>query len=185
MSETQDNHSAIIGGPVKLTQKIEISPYDPNWPEKYESHRRRIIEALGDKALQLEHTGSTSVPGLDAKPVIDITLVLQNSADEDQYVPNLQNAGYILTVREPDWFEHRMFKSGNQDVNLHVFSEGSTEIQKVISFRDWLRYNPHDRDYYAKTKIVLAENDWQYIQEYADAKSDVILEILGRALASK
>ena len=80
--------------------------------------------ALGDRVVRIEHTGSTSVPGLSAKPIIDISLEVPDSADEETYVPSLEAAGYVLTIREPDWFEHRLFKGPDTNVNLHVFSAG-------------------------------------------------------------
>jgi GrpB-like predicted nucleotidyltransferase (UPF0157 family) len=113
---------------------------------------------LGSKALQIEHVGSTSVPGLCAKPIIDILLVVKNSADEPSYVPTLEAADYILRIREPEWFEHRMFKGPDTDINLHVFSEGTSEINRMLQFRDWLRSNDADRDKYHKSNKT-----WQQI----------------------
>ena len=107
-------------------------------------------------ALRVEHTGSTSVPGLVAKPIIDLLLVVNDSADEDAYVPDLEAAGYVLRIREPEWFEHRMFKGPDTDTNLHVLSSGCDEIERILIFRDWLRGNSKDRDLYARTKLALA-----------------------------
>jgi GrpB-like predicted nucleotidyltransferase (UPF0157 family) len=130
--------------------------------------------------LRLEHVGSTAVPGLPAKPIIDIVLVVADSARETDYVPALEGAGYLLRIREPDWHEHRMFKGPETDVNLHVFSKGCTEVDRMLAFRDWLRSNAGDRELYARTKQALALNDWKYTQNYADAKTDVIEEIISR-----
>jgi len=104
---------------------INLVDYDPAWPALFEREDRRIRAALGEKVLRLEHTGSTSVPGLAAKPCIDMTMIVPNSADEDDYLPALEAAGYILRIREPDWHEHRCFKGPDTNVNLHVFSLGS------------------------------------------------------------
>lgn len=142
----------------------------------------RIRNALGDVALRLEHVGSTSVPGLAAKPVIDIVLVVPDSADESSYAPALESAGYILRIREPDWHQHRMFKGPEIDTNLHVFSLGCPETDRMLLFRDWLRSNAADRDLYARTKLDLAQKNWNTVQDYADAKTGVIQEILARAL---
>jgi GrpB-like predicted nucleotidyltransferase (UPF0157 family) len=144
----------------------------------------RIRDALGSRALRIEHAGSTSVPGLAAKPVIDIVLVLADSADESAYAPALESAGYALRIREPDWFEHRMFKGLDPEVNLHVYSEGCSEIDRTLLFRDWLRSNPADRDLYERTKRELASQEWEHIQNYADAKTAVVGEIIARARAS-
>jgi GrpB-like predicted nucleotidyltransferase (UPF0157 family) len=139
---------------------------------------------LGSRALRIEHAGSTSVPGLAAKPVIDIVLAVADSADESAYAPALESAGYVLRIREPDWFEHRMFKGLDPETNLHVFSEGCSEIDRTLLFRDWLRLHPADRDLYERTKRALAAQEWEHIQNYADAKTAVIGEIIARARAS-
>jgi GrpB-like predicted nucleotidyltransferase (UPF0157 family) len=160
---------------------ITIVEYDPSWPELFEREANRIRSVLGSKALQIEHVGSTSVPGLCAKPIIDILLVVKNSADEPSYVPALEAAGYRLQIREPEWFEHRMFKGPNTDINLHVFGEGASEIDRMLRFRDWLRSNESDREKYAQAKRSLAKNKWRHIQHYADAKTSIVREIMDRA----
>ncbi len=98
--------------------------------------------------LLIEHAGSTSVPGLSAKPIIDVVLAVPDSADEVAYVPVLERAGFTLRIREPDWFEHRMFKSSRYEANIHVFSIGCAEIDRMLLFRDWLRRDEADRQFY-------------------------------------
>jgi len=161
--------------------KIQIVDYDPRWPGLFQREALRVRAALGPLALRLEHTGSTSVPGLAAKPIIDMLLVVADSADESAYVPALQRAGFFLKIREPEWFEHRMLKGPDTDVNLHVFSSGCSEIDRILLFRDWLRANPPDRALYERTKRALSQQEWKNIQEYADAKTAVVEEILARA----
>jgi GrpB-like predicted nucleotidyltransferase (UPF0157 family) len=124
------------------------------------------------------------VPGLPAKPIIDIALEVRDSSDEPSYVPDLEAAGYVLRIREPDWFEHRMFRDLALAVNLHVFSTGCSEKGRMVRFRDWLKGNASDRDLYARAKRELASRDWTYMQQYADAKSDVIASIMARAEAT-
>jgi GrpB-like predicted nucleotidyltransferase (UPF0157 family) len=136
------------------------------------------------RAIIVEHIGSTSVPGLVAKPIIDILLSVANSADEPSYVPALEAAGYVLRIREPDWHEHRLFKGPDVNINLHVFTTGSEEIRKHLMLRDWLRTNDADRELYANAKRSLARRKWKYVQNYADAKTEVIEGILERAKAS-
>jgi GrpB-like predicted nucleotidyltransferase (UPF0157 family) len=164
-----------------LAGKIRLAEYDTEWPRLFEREAQRIRSALGDKALQVEHAGSTSVPGLAAKPLIDIILVVPDSADEPSYVPALEAAGYVLRVREPDWYEHRLFKGPDTNVNVHTFSRGCEEIDKMLLFRDWLRSHPEDRDLYERTKRDLAAQDWKYVQNYADAKTKVVEAIISRA----
>jgi GrpB-like predicted nucleotidyltransferase (UPF0157 family) len=170
-----------IGEPERLSGRIPIVDYDPRWPELFRREADRVQAALGRRALRIEHTGSTSVPDLAAKPMIDMLLVVTDSADEDAYRPDLEAAGYVLRIREPDWHEHRMLKGPDTDIHLHVFSSGCPEIDRMLMFRDWLRSNAADRHLYARTKLLLAQKEWKFVQSYADAKTAVIEEILGRA----
>ena len=160
---------------------ITLVEYDSSWPELFEQESNRIHSVLGSKALQIEHVGSTSIPGLCAKPIIDILLVVKDSADESSYVPALAAAGYVLQIREPGWFEHRLFKGPDTDINLHVFSLGTSEIDRMLRFRDWLRTNDTDRDKYAQVKRSLAKNKWRHVQHYANAKTSKVQEIMKRA----
>ena len=105
---------------------------------------------------------------------------MTDSADEPGYVPPLEAAGYRLHVREADWYEHRMFKGPDTDINLHTFSAGCPEIDRMLMFRDWLRANRIDRQLYAQTKLELAQKEWKFVQNYADAKSAVIDVIMTR-----
>jgi len=169
-----------IGELKPLSGGILIVDYDPQWPELFAREVDRIRSVLGSLALRIEHAGSTSVPGLAAKPIIDLLLVVADSAQEDAYAPALEAAGYVLRIREISWHEHRMFKGPDTDINLHVFSSGCPEIDRMLMFRDWLRSNAADRDLYARTKVALSQKDWVYVQNYADAKTAVIEEILAR-----
>jgi GrpB-like predicted nucleotidyltransferase (UPF0157 family) len=164
-----------------LARRIALADYDPEWPRLFEREAGRIGSALGERALRIEHMGSTSVPGLAAKPIIDITLVVEDTTDEAAYVPALEAAGYVLRLREPDWYEHRMFRGVDPSVNLHVFSRGCEEIERMTAFRDRLRANEGDRELYERTKLDLAKKDWRFGQNYADAKTGVIREIMARA----
>lgn len=170
-----------IGTPEVLSGPIVVLDYDPAWPERYEREAARIAGALGERAVTLEHVGSTSVPGLAAKPIIDIVLEVRDSAAEIAYAPELEAAGYVLRIREPDWFEHRLFRGPDGAVNLHVFSAGCPETERMVGFRDHLRGDEADRDLYAAAKRKLAARPWKYMQQYADAKGGVIAEIIARA----
>lgn len=179
---TEEQIQAVHVGEAKpLTGPIQIVDYDPAWPGLFEREAERVQAALGDRVLLLEHVGSTSVPGLAAKPKIDMLLAVANSADESTYVPALEAAGYRLQIREPDWYEHRMFKGPDTDINLHVYSLGCPEIDRVLLFRNWLRSNPSDLQLYERTKRELARREWKYMQNYADAKTAVVEEIIARA----
>ena len=180
LSEEQIGHNT-IGKLQPLSDRILIADYDPHWPQLFRREADRIRVVLREQALRIEHTGSTSVPGLAAKPIIDMLLVVKDSANEDAYVPALESVGYVLRIRETDWHQHRMFKGPETDTNLHVFSFGCSESKRVLLFRDWLRSNAKDRELYAQAKVALAEREWKYVQNYADAKTDIIEEIIQRA----
>ena len=177
----EQTRAAQLGVLVPLAGPVQIVDYDPQWPRLFEREAERVQTALGDQVLVLEHIGSTSVPELAAKPKIDMLLVVADSADEPAYVPILEATGYVLQVREPDWYEHRMFKGPDTDVNLHVYTLGCPEIDRVPLFRNWLRNHASDRQLYERTKRELAHVDWKYMQNYADAKTAVVEEILARA----
>lgn len=180
---TEEQLQAVTVGERKpLNGPVTIADYDPAWSEHFEREAEEIRAALGERIVLLEHVGSTSVPGLAAKPILDILLVVPNSADEAAYVPALECAGYVLRIRELEWHEHRMLKGDNPAVNLHVFSPGCSEIERMLLFRDWIRHNEVDRLLYERTKRELARKTWKYTQNYADAKTLVVEEILARAV---
>ena len=180
MSEDYIEH-VTVGRPPPQYQEVVIADYDPEWPQWFERAAERIRAALGDKVLELDHVGSTSVPGLPAKPLIDINLVVADTTDEGTYVPPLEAIGYELRIREPNWYEHRLLRGYDPPVNLHVFPQGCEEVEQMRRFRDHLRESEADRELYARTKRELAAQQWKYVQNYADAKSAVVQEILSRA----
>ena len=181
----EDLQAVTVGDLVVHGTTIHLAEYDPAWPGLYEREAVRIRATLGDRVRLLEHVGSTSVPGLAAKPVIDIVLAVPDSADELAYVPDMEVAGYVLRIREPDWFEHRLFKGPDTNVNLHTFTEGCAEIDRMTGFRDWLRVHDDERELYERTKRGLAAREWRHVQHYADAKSKVVEGIVARSRADR
>lgn len=170
-----------VGEPERLAQRLHLADYDPAWPESYERAAAQIKRALGPQLCRIEHVGSTSVPGLAAKPIVDIALEVADSADEAAYVPALEAIGYVLRIREPEWFEHRLLRPPDRSAHLHVFPAGCAETRRMVQFRDHLRADEADRTLYEQTKRELAARDWAYMQQYADAKSQVVSEIMARA----
>jgi GrpB-like predicted nucleotidyltransferase (UPF0157 family) len=160
---------------------VRLDAYDPAWPEIYARQADLIAIALGADVRRIAHVGSTSVPGLAAKPVIDIALEVPDSKDEAAYLPILAAAGFNFAFREPDWFGHRMLSRETPAVNLHVFPAGCAETDRMLAFRDHLRAHPAELALYAAEKAELAARDWPSVQAYADAKSDVVQVILRRA----
>ena len=170
-----------VGERTPLNSTVCLAPYDLDWTKQFSLHAGQIRDALSEGVLLLEHVGSTSVPGLWAKPIIDMVLAVSNSADEPSYVPALEARGFVLRIREPDWFQHRLLKAPDIAGNLHVFSMGCEEVNRMLMFRDWLRTHDDDRRLYDETKRRLAAQTWEETQHYADAKSEVVREMLGRA----
>lgn len=182
-----DEHLAAvtIGERKPLNDRILLVPYDRNWPALFSWGAGKVRTALSEKALLIEHVGSTAVPGLTAKPMIDMVLAVSDSSDEASYVPLLEAQGFVLRAREPSWFQHRfcVLNQDNSAWQLHVFSAGCEEIDRMLAFRDWLRAHADDRSLYEDTKKTLAARVWRDVQNYADAKSEIVRQILERARA--
>ncbi|KAF7181776.1 hypothetical protein CNMCM7691_001073 [Aspergillus felis] len=163
---------------------IEIVDYDPSWPTAFASIAQRIKSALGPKALTINHVGSTSVPGLPAKAVIDVDLVVPDPTAEDDYVPALQAAGFQFLFREPNWYEHRFFWLAEPYANVHVFGPGAAELSRHQRFREWLIAHQEDRELYVRAKREAAREtreNGESVQEYNFRKESVIEEIMVRA----
>ncbi len=185
MATEEEIQAAHIGGMRTHNAPIQLVAYSDEWPALFIRQADRVRATLGDRALMLEHVGSTSVPGLAAKPIIDMILAVADSADEPAYVPAMESAGHVLRIREPEWHQHRLFKGPDTDINLHVYSFGCPEIDKMLMFRDWLRNNDADRELCERTKRELANQTWKYVQNYADAKTAVVEEIVARAARTR
>jgi GrpB-like predicted nucleotidyltransferase (UPF0157 family) len=136
--------------------EIQVVEYDERWPADFERVASRIRDALGDRVLELHHVGSTSVPGLPAKPVIDVDLVVADSADEPAYLPDLVSAGFVHTIREPWWHEHRLVKYADPVAHVHVFGPDCPEVVRHRMFHDWLVEHEDDRERYAHAKRAAA-----------------------------
>lgn len=172
--------------PQPYAVKVVVDDYNPDWPLWYEEEADRIRTALGPAVVRLDHAGSTSVPGLPAKPIIDVILAVPDTSVEDAYLPALADAGFPLRIREPEWHQHRCcynrIGSGHKrNVNLHIYTAGCAEYDRCLVFRDWLRSHPQDLALYRDTKLELSKKDWKFVQNYADAKTPVIHEIMTRA----
>ena len=172
-------HVVVLGhlGPVR----VELVEHHPVWKQRFASHAHRIRDALGIGAARVEHIGSTAVPGLAAKPIIDVLLVVDDPADEASYLPELENAGYELRVREADLDEHRMLRTPTDDVHIHVFPAWSAEIDRYLTLRDHLRASPAARAVYEARKRELANREWPTMDHYASAKGAVIEALIAEA----
>lgn len=170
---SDDDTEWLVGGPEP--RPVVIEPYDPTWPDRFQHERAKIAAAL-PHARAIEHIGSTSVPGLGAKPVIDIQVEI-DGLDEHRDIPPLERAGYHLRVREPN---HLMVRTPARDVHIHFWRDAD-DIDRHLLFRDWLRFDAKDRETYEAVKCELATRTWADTNDYALAKSDVVADITVRA----
>lgn len=178
--------SPLVGDPGPAPTFVIAEP-DPAWARQYDDVAARVREALGFRVLAIDHVGSTSVPGLPAKPVIDIDLVVADPGHEDRYVPALEAHGFDLRIREPWWYGHRLLGLDSPATNLHVWGPESPERLRHLLLRDWLRANPDECELYARAKrdAAAATNaHGEHMMTYNARKQDVVREIAYRALAA-
>jgi GrpB-like predicted nucleotidyltransferase (UPF0157 family) len=178
-----------------LNAPVEVVEYDPRWPTQAREIIHRLYDILGVRALRIDHVGSTAVEGLPAKPVIDLDVTVADPANEVVWLPQLEAAGFVLTVREPWWYEHRMLRGGRRAddrvipsdggpaTNVHVFGPDSPELIRHLVFRNWLRVNESDRALYAaaKREASSCSATGLHVMEYNARKQTVVREIFGRA----
>lgn len=166
-------------------QPIEILPSNPTWSETFSLMKGRIVTALGDKAVEVHHTGSTSIPDLPAKDVIDIDLVVPDIRDEAAYVEPLEQAGFQFLFREPPWHGHRFFVSKSEPaVNLHVWGPDCPEVTRHLIFQERLLRCPEDKALYWEVKMDAARATREAggdVLDYNLRKQSVIRQILRRA----
>ncbi|UFS59545.1 GrpB family protein [Subtercola endophyticus] len=170
----------LVGGAEAV--EVGLHSYDDRWAAIYADHRRRIGDALAAVHVDIEHIGSTSVPGLAAKPIIDIVVIIDDITAEEDYLDALLAAGYELRVREPG---HRLVRTAARDVHVHLLERGDPAIDEYILLRDHLRSNADDRALYESTKRRLLNKQWRDMNDYADAKTEVIDAIKARARAAR
>lgn len=174
MSDRQPIDPAfLIGGPER--RPIVLVEHDPRWSQWFRVEQAKVRHALGAAARRIEHIGSTAVPDLVAKPIVDLLVTVPDVEDESGYLPALERAGYRLRVREPG---HRMLRTPELDVHVHIWAEDDPAVDEYLIFRDRLRSRAAGREVYAATKRRLAQQDWPTVNHYAVAKTDVIRQIL-------
>lgn len=170
----------LVGGVEALA--FELHEYDDRWADTYAVNRDRIRQALGGFDALIEHIGSTSVPGLAAKPIIDIVVAVDDITAEEDYLDALLASGYELRVREPG---HRLVRTPSRDVHVHIYERGASAIDEYLLLRDHLRSDADDRALYEHTKRTLMTRQWNDMNDYSDAKTEVIAAIKSRARTSR
>ncbi|QNE43815.1 GrpB family protein [Frigoribacterium sp. NBH87] len=188
----------LVGGPERVT--VTLHEPDEAWAATYLEHRARILDAVraspaagsdddddgfGDgenrgtaPSVDVEHIGSTSVPGLAAKPIVDVVVAVDDITAEEDHVERLIAAGYELRVREPG---HRLVRTPERDVHVHLYERGHPAVDDYLLLRDRLRSDDADRALYESTKRELLDRDWSDMNDYADAKTAVVEAIKARA----
>lgn len=173
----------IRGSGRESREPVEIVPYDPAWPVRFVGWRDTLAGALDSIAPRIEHVGSTSVPGLAAKPVIDIQVSVENLADESTYVTAIESVGVQLRSRDDEHRFFRPFAGRPRDVHIHVCPGGSQWERRHLLFRDYLRADPTARESYTMAKAELASRWRDDRIAYADAKTEIIEQLLVQAEA--
>ncbi|MGE5227394.1 MAG: GrpB family protein, partial [Planctomycetaceae bacterium] len=166
------------------TRDYEIVDHDHTWAARFEEEAARVREALGDQVVRIDHVGSTSVPGLAAKPTVDIQVSLRSLEPREAYVPALTALGYRCLV-DPIGPDHEYASrdvDGARSFHLHLTTPGSDWERRHLAFRDWLRAHPEDADAYAALKRDLATALPNDLHTYTERKGELIRAIEERAL---
>jgi GrpB-like predicted nucleotidyltransferase (UPF0157 family) len=172
-----------LPGHAQTPYTVRIEEYDHAWPLLFTEAEDKIRGALGERVLELHHVGSTAVPGLPAKPFIDVDLVVADPADEASYIPDLEAAGFHHRIREPWWHEHRLLVQPEPRVTLHVFGPDCPEVIRHLMFRDWLIEHADERERYAAAKRAAAtatNAEGGHGMDYNAHKQAVVHEIYDR-----
>lgn len=189
-----DQGDVVYVGSYPTGYVLRIVEHDPAWAERYAELEQQLRDALGEVLIEVQHIGSTSVPGLPAKPIVDVDVVVPDPDDEQAYVPALESIGLVHWLTEPDWHRHRLFKMLTEPrVHVHVFGPDCPEVVRHRMFRDWLRTHPEDRERYAAAKrAALAQVDTPgadhgvlgFGMRYNTVKEPVVREIYDRMFRS-
>lgn len=175
-----DSKDSYFVGRKPPIETVEIVAYDSSWPKTYANVASSIKKELGSIVQTIEHIGSTAIHGLAAKPWIDIDLTIDDPTNEEKYVPILEKMGYQLIVREPRFYEHRLFHLNNPRVNLHVFYPDCPETIRHLLFRDWLRQSPSDCQLYSNAKLEAVKDCSLDLEKYHANKQRVVREIYAK-----
>jgi len=171
----------------RIPRPITIVPYDPSWPVFYEEEKSRILQAIGEFVVDIDHIGSTAVPGLSAKPIIDIMAGLRGPSDAEVCLPLLGELGYDDVTPEPeedDWYYCLGRGIHSIGYHLHLVKAGSQFQERHILFRDYLRTSQEDARRYQALKERLAFEYRDMREEYTNAKTEFIESIIEKAKKS-
>jgi GrpB-like predicted nucleotidyltransferase (UPF0157 family) len=165
-----------------MSEPIIVMPYDQQWPILFQEISQRMKSVLGEAALRIDHIGSTSVPNLDAKPIIDIQVSVTSLEPLDTYKSPLESIGFIYQADNPD-LTKRYFREnpGDRRTHIHVRKAGSWSEQFALLFRDYLRTHPTECETYASEKYRLMDKYQNERDLYVEGKGPIIYAIIQRA----
>jgi|LakMenEpi03Aug12_release.lakeMendotaPanAssembly.Ray.scaffolds.fasta_scaffold17074_15 GrpB-like predicted nucleotidyltransferase (UPF0157 family) len=159
-------------------RKIEVVAYDPKWPTLFQLEAEQIKRALGPNCIEIHHIGSTSIPGLSSKPIIDILPVVRHIQEVDQATEAMRSLGYEAKGEYGIAFRRYFQKSGNTHTHhVHIFQDGDSEIVRHLKFRDWMRSHAADAKSYGQLKVELAKKFPYDILQYCNGKDAFIASI--------
>lgn len=166
--------------------KTKLLPHDPEWAKQFEREKKLLLETFGDKIIAIEHIGSTAIPGIPAKPIIDMNVATSSLDDIDEFIKRLPDLGYEY-MPDRRFSDRQFFPKGSESSRTHhlnlVEITSETGWKNPLIFRDYLRNNKEDRSAYARLKTSLAEKHKDNRYEYTERKSDFIREIINKAVA--
>ena len=164
--------------------RVEVVPHNPRWRDEFEAEAKRVAAALGENVVAIHHIGSTAIPGIYAKPVVDFLVEVRDIAEVDGRSPAMESLGYEV-LGEYGIPGRRYFRKDDREGirthHIHAFEAGSAEVERHLAFRDYMIAHPVDAQRYSELKRKLAEEHPQSMDGYMDGKDGFIKEIDRRA----
>ncbi|KAM3093829.1 GrpB family protein [Phormidesmis sp. 146-12] len=161
-------------------KKVEVVPHDPNWWEAFEVESQRVTDALGENVVAIHHIGSTAIPGIYAKPIIDLLVEVKDIVKVDGQSSSMESLGYEV-MGEYGILGRRYFRKNSQEGvrthHVHTFKLGSDQVERHLAFRDYMVAHPEDAQRYSELKRELARKHLQNVDEYVDGKDGFIKEM--------
>lgn len=165
-------------------REVEVVPHDPRWRDAFEAEAKRVAAALGENVVAVHHIGSTAIPDIYAKPVVDLLVEVRDVAGVDGRSPAMEALGYEV-MGEFGIHGRRYFRKDDREGirthNIHAFEAGSAEVGRHLAFRDYMIAHPGDAQRYSELKRRLAEEHPRSLDAYMDGKDGFIKEMDGRA----
>ncbi len=161
-------------------RKVEVVPYNPKWPKMFEVESKRITDVLGENIVRIHHIGSTAIPNIYAKPIIDLLIEVKYITKVDEQNSQMESLGYEV-MGEFGIIDRRFFRKDNhkgiRTHHVHIFEFGSKQIERHLAFRDYMIAHPEEAQQYSQLKRELAKKYPTNIQKYMDGKDSFVKAI--------